>query len=423
MSRHVAAGTDERPIRLIVSQRALQNGLRELLVEPDAAAVGRVRRHPTAVAREYLIDDLQLSREVPNGRTRPPLDDWCLVAMASGPDTLDNLLERIHLPSAQLLVLLLIARDDRGQLSATIHSHGKTERVDEVRFIGPGMITVAERTRLGTPDDAWSAERWSRTTGALGETVTRRLRQATVTLVGAGRTGSQLAFQLSALGVGRLGIIDPDVLAITNLDAMPGVTPADVGLPKACALAQRLLEFRPDMAVTWLAQSVKDTDAWELVHRRADLLATCVDDNLPRLAVAVAACQTQTVHLDVACSVQRDDKGDLEIFADVRLLLPGQGCAACVGPMAGLEDAAYALAAPAGSLSKGRSLEWFEQRAGSLVTINSVAIGTAGQLWLDLLAGKLAGSTWSRFVWFAGAGWSVENAGVDVSDACRICRT
>lgn len=423
MRRHIATGTGERPIRLIVSQRALENGLRDLLVEPDAVAVGRLRRHPTAEAREYVIDDLQLSREVPNGRTRPPLDDWCLVAMAAGPDTRDDLLERIDPPGAQLLVLLLIARDDRGRLSATMHSHGKTEHVDEVRFIGPGMVTVGEATAPGKSDDAVSTERWSRTAGALGDAVTRRLRQATVTLVGAGRTGSQLAFQLSALGVGRLRIIDPDVLAVANLDAMPGLTPADVGLPKACALAQRLSEFRPDMAVTWIAQSVKDADAWELVLRRTDLLATCVDDNLPRLAVAIAARETQTVHLDVACNVQRGEDGDLEIFADVRLLLPGQGCAACVGPMAGLEDAAYELAAPAGSLTKGRSPQWFEQRAGSLITINSVAVGTAGQLWLDLLGGNLARSRWSRLYWSGGNGLSVEHAGVGSSTECRVCST
>ena len=171
---------------------------------------------------------------------------------------------------------------------------------------------------------AKAAVRWSRTVGAISWEVMRKIRQSSVTLVGAGRNGSLMALELAALGVERLRIIDPDPLRIENLDGMPGIRQRDVGRPKVQALSVLLHRFRPDMALTLLPSSATDDAASRLMQRRCDLLVTCVDDDTPRLAAAIIARRTLTPHLDVGTSVQRGEHGT-SITGDVRLLLPWEG--------------------------------------------------------------------------------------------------
>lgn len=66
----------------------------------------------------------------------------------------------------------------------------------------------------------------------VGEEGQRRLANARVLLVGAGGLGSPAGLYLAAAGVGTLGIIDDDVVDLTNLQRQIMHGPADVGRPK-----------------------------------------------------------------------------------------------------------------------------------------------------------------------------------------------
>jgi len=154
---------------------------------------------------------------------------------------------------------------------------------------------------------------------------------------------------LAVLGVRRLLLVAPDILEPHNLDAMCGVTEADVGRRKAEALAERLTQFRSDLAVHALACSAADDRVVDRV-RNADLLATCVDRDTPRLAAAMLAERFLKVHLDIGTGVTVSDAQERLIAGDVRLLLPGQGCVSCVGGLLDQEGAQYELLAPPGSL-------------------------------------------------------------------------
>jgi hypothetical protein len=85
--------------------------------------------------------------------------------------------------------------------------------------------------------------------------------------------------------------------------------------------------------------------------------------------------------------------------ADARLLLPGEACVVCLGGLRNLDEARYEVAGPPKALHRGRRSEWNEQRAGSLVTINEVAVNLSIQLWLDLLTGIVRQSRWCRLEW------------------------
>ena len=120
--------------------------------------------------------------------------------------------------------------------------------------------------------------------------------------------------------------------------------------------------------------------------------------------------------------MQREPDGDASIHADIRLLLPGQGCVRCVGRLDDEESRLYDLAAPPNVLTRGQPQAWHEQRAGSLITINQMAVGAAVQLWLDLLAGDLRQSHWLRIGWHPGHGPQIESGPVSAGDDCPTCR-
>ena len=68
----------------------------------------------------------------------------------------------------------------------------------------------------------------------------QRLKDASVLLVGAGGLGSPLALYLAAAGLGRIGIVDFDVVDVTNLQRQILHGTSDVGRPKVESARDRL---------------------------------------------------------------------------------------------------------------------------------------------------------------------------------------
>jgi sulfur-carrier protein adenylyltransferase/sulfurtransferase len=77
----------------------------------------------------------------------------------------------------------------------------------------------------------------------------RRLKAAKVLCVGAGGLGSPLGLYLAAAGVGRIGIVDFDVVDETNLQRQVMHGTKDVGRPKIASARDRLLDINPTIDV------------------------------------------------------------------------------------------------------------------------------------------------------------------------------
>src|SRR3954453_10787623 len=77
----------------------------------------------------------------------------------------------------------------------------------------------------------------------------RRIKNARVLLVGAGGLGSPLALYLAAAGVGTLGLVDFDVVDVSNLQRQILHATPDVGRPKIDSAREKLLALNPDMAI------------------------------------------------------------------------------------------------------------------------------------------------------------------------------
>src|SRR5262245_60652202 len=72
-----------------------------------------------------------------------------------------------------------------------------------------------------------------------------KLKQAKVLLIGAGGLGSPLGLYLAAAGVGKLGIVDFDVVDFTNLQRQIVHSTKDVGRPKLASARDRLSGINP----------------------------------------------------------------------------------------------------------------------------------------------------------------------------------
>jgi adenylyltransferase/sulfurtransferase len=77
----------------------------------------------------------------------------------------------------------------------------------------------------------------------------RALKAASVLLVGAGGLGSPLGLYLAAAGVGRLGLVDDDVVDQTNLQRQVIHGSAAVGAPKVESAARRIADLNPHVDV------------------------------------------------------------------------------------------------------------------------------------------------------------------------------
>lgn len=76
-----------------------------------------------------------------------------------------------------------------------------------------------------------------------------RLKDGRVLCVGAGGLGSPAALYLAAAGVGTIGLVDFDVVDVTNLQRQVLYTTADIGRPKLEAASERLRAMNPHVQV------------------------------------------------------------------------------------------------------------------------------------------------------------------------------
>ena len=114
------------------------------------------------------------------------------------------------------------------------------------------------------------------------------LKAASVLVVGCGGVGGPAALYLAAAGVGRIGLIDPDTVALSNLQRQIQFTAADIGAGKAEAAGQGLRAHNPHVAVTAWPEAIDATNVDALVADH-DLVLDGTDDFAVRFAVN-AAC-------------------------------------------------------------------------------------------------------------------------------------
>lgn len=110
----------------------------------------------------------------------------------------------------------------------------------------------------------------------VGEAGQLKLKQARVLCIGAGGLGTVLLQYLAAAGVGTLGIIDDDVIELSNLPRQIIYHPGQVGMKKTLAAKNYLTQLNPAVCVNVYDMKFNHDNAASLVTDY-DIIADCTD--------------------------------------------------------------------------------------------------------------------------------------------------
>ena len=135
--------------------------------------------------------------------------------------------------------------------------------------------------------------------GGVGQ---RKLKAASIAVVGAGGIGSAVIPALAGAGVGRLTIIDSDVVELSNLHRQPLFREDDAGHPKAELAAEFVRSLNRHVEVTPRSERIGPDNAESLVGGH-DLAIDGSDNFATRLAVS-DACVALGLPLVSAAAVQ-----------------------------------------------------------------------------------------------------------------------
>lgn len=152
-----------------------------------------------------------------------------------------------------------------------------------------------------------------------------RLLAAHALIIGAGGLGSPAAMYLASAGVGRITLVDDDMVDLTNLQRQIAHTTARVGQAKVTSAAEALAAINPEVQVTALKTRAGPEQLDALV-RGASVVLDCCDNYATRQAVN-AACVRHGRPLAAGAALRFD--------AQVTVVDPRQSgapCYACIFP-------------------------------------------------------------------------------------------
>jgi len=269
-----------------VSGQELLRRVREHIVEVDPTEVLDQLGNP-----DVTIVDVREAEEVAQGKIRG--------AVHVPRSYLETRIEGIA-PDRSKRVILYCASGNRSAFGAkTLAEDMGYERVESLT----GGITLwkdrgypVEVPRTLTPEQR---QRYSRhlllpEVGADGQ---QKLLDAKVLLLGAGGLGSPTALYLAAAGVGTIGIVDDDVVDVTNLQRQVIHTTGRVGELKVDSAEQAINDLNPDVKVVKYATRldasniVEIVEGWDMVVDGVDNFPTryLLNDATVRMGIPVVS--------------------------------------------------------------------------------------------------------------------------------------
>jgi molybdopterin/thiamine biosynthesis adenylyltransferase len=227
-----------------------------------------------------------------------------------------------------------------------------------------------------------------------------RLAASKVAVIGLGGIGSPVLQYLAASGIGRLALVDDDVVDVSNLQRQTIFTTRDVGYGKAVSARRWLANFDDALAVDVSDARITPENAAALIAG-ADLVLDGTDNFATRLAVS-DACVAAGIPL-LSAAVGRF-QGQVGAFAGH---LPGEPCYRCfVGDAFDAEDCD--TCADDGML--GAMAGW----AGTFAAMQAIKVLLAG-------VSTLGAPQWGRLHILDGLAPAMRTIRIGKDPACRAC--
>ena len=180
---------------------------------------------------------------------------------------------------------------------------------------------MADQPITLTPDQV---KRYSRhiIMGDVGSKGQRALMGSKALIIGAGGLGSPSAIYLSLAGVGTVGIVDFDVVELSNLQRQVLHHTADGGRPKVQSAVDNIKAYNPDVNVVVHETRLESDNAMEIISQY-DLVINGADNFATRYLVNDACYLLNKPLVD----------GSILIFdGQATVFLPGEGCYRCLFP-------------------------------------------------------------------------------------------
>ena len=152
-----------------------------------------------------------------------------------------------------------------------------------------------------------------------------KILQSHVLVIGAGGLGSPVVLYLATAGVGRITLVDNDVVDVTNLQRQIAHNMADVGDFKANSAMKKIADINADVQVIPVLQRA-DTVLLDRLVEQADVVIDCCDNFATRHAIN-AACVQHHKPLVSGAAIRFD--GQITVFDSRSDASP---CYACIFP-------------------------------------------------------------------------------------------
>lgn len=220
----------------------------------------------------------------------------------------------------------------------------------------------------------------------------QRMAAARVLIVGAGGVGGPAALYLAAAGVGTIGLVDDDTVALSNLQRQILFSDADIGAPKVQAAADRLIQTNPHVAVEPHAVRLTPDNAAALIAAH-HVVIDGTDDFETRFAVN-AACVAAGKPLI---------SGALGRWTGQVAVFKGRPCYQCLVPETPPDAETCARVGVVGALTGV---------IGSMAALEAIKLITGAG---EPLTGRL--------MLYDGLAGTSRTVGVAADPACPVCRT
>ena len=156
----------------------------------------------------------------------------------------------------------------------------------------------------------------------VGPSGQRKLMEAKVLVIGAGGLGGPAALYLALAGVGTIGIVDFDIVDLSNLQRQVLHQNADVGKSKAVSAKETLNAYNPDVNVVLHETPITSDNAMEIIPQY-DLVVNGADNFTTRYLVNDACYFAGKTLVD----------GSILLFdGQATVFVPGSGCYRCLFP-------------------------------------------------------------------------------------------
>lgn len=148
----------------------------------------------------------------------------------------------------------------------------------------------------------------------------KKLLNAKVLIIGAGGLGAPIALYLAAAGVGHIGIIDGDVVDLSNLQRQVIHFTPDVGKPKVQSAKEKMQQINPDVNVTTYQDLVMASNIRDLI-RPYDFVVDGTDNFATKFLINDACVMEKKPY---------SHGGILRFEGQTFTYVPGHACYRCI---------------------------------------------------------------------------------------------